>query len=283
MGTSAAKKAMDSAGVAPDEIDVIAGCVSVSDYQSPNGLGELHRELGLPRRALVLPVNNEFNNFNACLLIGAGLIDAGVARKVLVVCSGNWTQHVSYRTPQSVSAADGAGAVVLAQTDDPAHFALVDTETVVDSGAFGTMYMSADELARPAWAAWSAPEYAVRTGSYFHITEEGVEAFKSFGVNAPPEAANALLKRTGVDSAHVTLISHQASTVLMDQWAKAIAPGAYLSTIENFGNLTVANIPATLAWGFDDIATDLLLLLGIGVEMQTNALLLRRGRQGSKS
>jgi 3-oxoacyl-[acyl-carrier-protein] synthase III len=281
MGTGAARKALASAGVDVAGIDVIAGFVSVSDHQSPNGLGEIHRDLGLSSSAMVLPVNNEFNNFNACLLLGAGLIDTGAADRVLVVCSGDWTQHVSYRTPQSVSAADGAGAVVLARTDDPTRFAVLDTETVVDTGAFGTMYMSADELARPAWGSWGAPEYGVRTGPYFHITPEGVAAFQTFGMDAPPRAAGTLLERAGLRGKDVTLVSHQASTVLMDHWSEEIAPGRYLSTIDTFGNLTVANIPVTLAWGYDRIDTDHLLLLGIGVEMQTNALLLGRGRQGS--
>jgi hypothetical protein len=41
--------------------------------------------------------------------------------------------------------------------------------------------------------------------------------------------------------------------------------------------MTVANIPVNLAYAFNSIDQDDILLLGIGVEMQTNAILLRRG------
>lgn len=276
MGTNAAKKALEDAKLQPADIDVIAGFVSISAYQSPNGLGAIHRDLGLRPDALILPVNCEFNNFNASVLAAAGLIRIGAADKVLVVCSGDWTQHVSYRTPQAVSAADGAGAAIVAATDDPARFAILDAETVVDTRVFGSMYMEADELAQPAWGAWSEPEYAVRTGAYFHITDEGVTAFQTFGMDAPPKAANELLARAGLHGSDVTLVSHQASSVLMNHWKTKIEPGQYLCTIETFGNLTVANIPATLAWGYESITKDHVLLLGIGVEMQTNALLLGR-------
>lgn len=277
MGAQAARAALDDAGLSATDIDVLTGYVSVSAYANPNGLGQIHRDLGLGPGAHIMPVNNEFNNFNSSVLLAAGLISIGMARNVLVVCTGDWSQRVSYRTAQAVSAADGAGAVVVAATDDPDRFSIVDTETTVDSRVFGTMYMNGDELGTSAWLAWNAPEQTVRTGAYFHITDAGVEAFRTFGMHAPPETANRLLERVGLEASDVTLVSHQASTVLMDHWGKAIGPGQYLKTIENFGNLTVANIPATLAWGYERVEKDHLLLLGIGVEMQTNALLLRRG------
>ena len=41
------------------------------------------------------------------------LIRAGRATYVLIALGDNWTRYVSYHTPQSVSAADGAAALVM--------------------------------------------------------------------------------------------------------------------------------------------------------------------------
>jgi 3-oxoacyl-[acyl-carrier-protein] synthase-3 len=85
-----------------------------------------------------------------------------------------------------------------------------------------------------------------------------------------------LLARHGLSGKDVSLVSHQASSVLMDAWKQAIQPAAYLQTLEEFANVTVANIPLNLAYHFDRIATEWVVLLAVGIEMHTNATLLRR-------
>ena len=80
-------------------------CVGES-VGDPNELSHLHQMLGMPQSTYVVPLNNEFSNFNAGLLFADAFIQAGRAKNILVVIGGNWTQHVNYHTVQSVSAAD---------------------------------------------------------------------------------------------------------------------------------------------------------------------------------
>ncbi len=264
----AAQRALDDAGLPAGKVEALFGDASVSEYVTPNELAEVHRRLGLPASAWIVPINL-MASFNTCLLLAHSLVQSGRCRNALIVCGCNWTRYVSYRTPQSVSAADGAGAAVVARTADPSRFALADAETVDDPADYGAMYMAGDASRTADGVSFTRP--------YFHITEAGVGAFQNFGMKAPAAAAKRLLERNGLDGSQICLISHQASRVLLDAWKAAVGPGQYLDTLEQFANMVGANVPVNLAYHRDRIAKDELVLLALGPEFMASALLLRRG------
>ena len=105
-----------------------------------------------------------------------------------------------------------------------------------------------------------------------------MEGFGAFGGGVAPTAVTTLLARHQIASASVTLIAHQASTVLLDRWQATIQPGQMIQTIADFANMTVANIPVNLAWSVanDPIAKDHLVLFALGPDMHANAVLLER-------
>lgn len=268
----AARQAVDSAGIKAEEIDVILGDGSVGEYIAPSDLAEVHHQLGLNESTWLAPINT-MAVFNTALVLAHSLVDSGRARNVLIVCGCNWTQHVSYRTPQSVSASDGAGAAVVGRTADPGHFAVAGVQTICRTASYGAMYMAGDPIR-------VGEETIGQTNSTFHITPEGLALFKEFGMEAPPKAVAKLLDGAGLTGDHVSLISHQASAVLMEQWKKSIQPKAYLETLQTFANMVAATIPANLAFFHDRVETDALVLLAMGTEFLTSAVLLRRERNG---
>lgn len=270
----ASLKAINAAKLHPADIDILLGCGSVSPYGDPNELCRLHQQLHLPSRAWTVPLNNEFSNFNAGLLLADSLIRAGRARNVLVTVGGNWSRHVDYHTVQAVSAADGAGSAVVGLMNH-SGWEVIDHETITRSEYFGTMYMEGDrypQLSRcdgHSWL-WSDP--------YFHITFAGFQGLEEFGVKEPPAAVKTLLSRNNLCSNEVTLIAHQATQKLLDAWKEAIRPAKMIHTIKKFANMTVANLPVNFAWAAEnnEIAQENLVLLGLGPDMHANALLLRQ-------
>jgi 3-oxoacyl-[acyl-carrier-protein] synthase-3 len=275
--TPAALRALDDAGLTGAAIDALIGYGSVSQYLVPNALAQLHHELDLPCTTWVLPINNEYSNFSAGLLLAHALVRANQAANVLVVCGGNWTRYVDYHTPPSISAGDGAGAAVVGRTADRSRFTLVDAEIETRSEYYGVMFMQPDMLPSvdPPGAGGVAPAY---TQPLFHITPAGQEVFRTFGEQAPGELVNRLLARNGLSGSDITLISHQTSSVLNDAWAKAIEPAQYLASLDTFGNMTLAAVPVNLAFFYDQIERDHLVLLGMGADIHASALLLRRNR-----
>ncbi len=269
---AAGQRALDAAGLASKDVDLVLGYASVSEYQMPNALARVHAELNLPKSAWVIPLNNEYANFNASLVMANAMIRTGQIKHALVVIGGNWSRYVDYHTPESVSAADGAAAAVVGVTSDKTRFEVVDFETEMATESYGVMFVEPDALPN------TADGVAAFTQPYFHITQAGFDGFKTFGMDVPPAVVLRLLARNGLVGKDVTLIAHQTSTVLNDHWVKVIAPAELLQTLGTFANMTLANIPVNLAFFQDKIAKDHLVLMALGPELSTNAVLLRRIR-----
>lgn len=271
----AALNALQAARLEPSSIDMLLGYASVSPFATPNELSHLHQMLQLPHSTYVVPLNCDFSNFNGGLLFADALIRAGRARNILVVAGGNWTRHVDYHTVQSVSAADGAGAAVVGLSSDASQWQVVDQNTVTMTSYFGSMYMRGQKFSQSPprdgheWL-WSDP--------FFQITSEGMEGFGEFGGKIAPTAVTQLLERNNIPSSSVTLIAHQASTVLFQMWQSILQPAQMIETIQNFANMTVANIAVNLAWSVanDPITQDNLVLFALAPDMHANALLLQR-------
>jgi len=269
----AARSALAAATLAAGDVDLLLGIGSVSAFDPPNALSQLHRELGLSATCWVLPLANDFSNFNAGLLLADALIRAERATNVLVAVGTNWTRHVDYHTPQAISAADGAAAAVVGA--GRRGWRIIDQQVLMATEHYGSMIMAGQPVAlAPPVEGYSSLD----TPPTFVITPDGARAFGSFGVDASVGAVFELLKRNHLAGADISLISHQASSVLTNAWQAAIQPAQYLGTLALFANMTAANIPVNLAWAElnEGIAKDRLVLFALGPDMHAHALLLAR-------
>jgi 3-oxoacyl-[acyl-carrier-protein] synthase-3 len=271
----AATSALADAGLAPGDIDLLIGVASVSDYVSPNGLVQLHQQLGLPARCQALPLGTEFTIFNDGLVLAEALIRTGRGlRNALIVCGCNWSRHVSYHEATCIGAADGAGAAVMAVTEDQDRFALVDVVTDTYTKYYGAMRMGARQVGPIDPPPPYLPESF--TTPLMYLGDEAAKQYQEYGAKVPPRIVDRLLRRNGLTADEITLITHQASSVLIDAWAAAIKPGQYLTTLTEYANMTSASVPVTLAAQYGEITRNNLVLLTIGMQQQTSAVLLRR-------
>jgi 3-oxoacyl-[acyl-carrier-protein] synthase III len=274
----AAKMALKRAKKKPEDIDLLIGTGSISEYIQPNALSQLHKELGLPARAWVIPVGDDYSNFASSLLLADGLLKANRAKNILICLGGNWTRNVDYHTLQSISAADGAGAAVMAMSTDKSRWYVADQCTVTDTRYYGSMYTDGVALeANPPIKGFSN----VFSPHFFQITAEGGEGFKKFGTKIALTSVTKLLKQNKITAANVSFIPHQTSSVLIDYWCTHLSPkpAQVLSTLEEFANVTVAIHALNLAW-FEEKGTiekNKLVLMALGPDMHANAMLLQRG------
>jgi 3-oxoacyl-[acyl-carrier-protein] synthase-3 len=264
---TACQHALTEAELEPNDIDLLVGWASISEFLTPNALSVVHKELNLRDDAWLLPIEG-LENFSTALMTADAMIKACRGKNALVVSGCNWSQYVDYHTPQSASAADGAGAVVLAPSDQKSLFSFLDARTEVQSRDYGAMFMQGDGMPTILPAAWSNP--------YFHITAAGFSVFNNFGKKAPVNVANYLLKKHKLRSKDVTLISHQASRELMDHWERKIQPGQYLDTMLEFANIVSATVPVTFAYKYHKIEKDYVLLLNPSAEFKAVGALLKR-------
>lgn len=275
----AAIMALENAGKKPGDIDILLGLGSISEYVQPNMLTQVHKELGLSSNSWVIPIGNDYSNYASCLLLADALIKAQRAKNILICIGGNWTRNVNYHTPQSISAADGAGAAVVSLSDDASKWFVADYCTVTNSANYGTMFTKAAEYAVP-----DLIEYPkIYSSHFFQITAEGLKDFGSFGMQQAITAVLELLKKNNLTGDDISFMPHQTSQVLIDYWLKQIVPqpAQCLSTMKKFANVTVATHALNLAWFEENepVQKDNLVMLALGPDMHANAMLLKRNDQ----
>ena len=273
---TAAQMAMQDAGVTPAQIDMLIGDASISDYLVPNGISEVHKKLGLSAAAWPLAVTSAFSQFNAAVMMADALIRAGRAKYVLIALGDNWTGYVHPDTQQALSAADGAAACVVGPGRDTSGWALVDTRTEVANDYFGGMFMASDLV--------PGPEGNL-TKPYFQIMPKGVEGFLKFAAVRPQALAlqqlnaTADLKQVDGKWQDLSFVCHQASSVLINVWVKAINPENTIITLTDYANMVHCSSLFNLSWGMKnrpDFTQNWLQTLCIGPDMHVNVSLFRR-------
>ncbi|MGH3692853.1 MAG: hypothetical protein ACRDRX_02415 [Pseudonocardiaceae bacterium] len=265
----AARRALAAAGRTIEQVDLLLGYASVSQWAMPNDLARVAARLGLPPHAEVVPVNSEFTNFNQGLVLADALLSLGRATCALIVVGGNWTRYVDYHTAPAISAGDGAAAAVLACSDDPTRFAVVASQVEHRYSYLGGMFLDSD----PAWPATTPPRYLAPV---FHLEPLGVRAFKDFGTAGLPALVGDVLARHGVAAGDVAFLGHQASAVLNQAWQAAIRPGQFISTLPTFANMTLASVAVNLDICYEEIVTPFVVIVTLGPEVSGNVVLLGR-------
>jgi 3-oxoacyl-[acyl-carrier-protein] synthase-3 len=93
MAELAAEKLFAS-GVNREDIDLLILVTQSPDYNLPTSACILQDRLGIPKSSAAFDVNQGCSGFIYGLAIGASLIDSGVARKGLLVCSDTYTKYI---------------------------------------------------------------------------------------------------------------------------------------------------------------------------------------------
>lgn len=257
----AAQQALAQADLKPEQIDRLYGYASVSEFITPNALYKVHAALKLPSQTLVVPINSEFSNFITSVVQAWEAIVADHCQNALVVCGCHWTKYVDYNKGHSLSVGDGAGAVVIGRSN---RFKLIayESETLGDQYDVMTLQYRVGENSQ------LIPTYDINS-------ETGIQLFMTLGMEGPPRLIKSLLKRHNLAGNDIALIAHQASRQLMEHWSQSIQPKEYFDTFEQFGNLTLASIPVTLACCFNKITADYVVLAALGVGFHQVVLLIK--------
>ena len=261
---SAARAALEASGVDIHQIDRIYGCVSPSSHLVPNGLFEVHRQLGLSNTALVLPITTEFTTFVLSCALAKEAIASGACDYVLVACGSAWTQNMDYTNPHAWSVGDAASAVVLGPAE---RFVWLDHAVVTHSAAVDSMTLRPRSV---------ETDHGPSTKATFQIAPEGIRAFLELGMTEPPRLLSTLMYKYDVAPGNLTLVSHQASARLMDRWAEQLRPAAYLSSLAELGNMTLATIGVNLARDSDKITTDYVGCIALGAGQHFAVSLIQR-------
>lgn len=239
MGTEAARMALQTAGLSPDQIDLIICATCSPDGMFPASASLIQEALGA-HHAAAFDINAACTGFLAAMATGAQFINAGVYERVLVVGAEVLSRIIDWSDRGTcVLFGDGAGAIVLEKGE---------------TGGVGPFVLKSDGSgARLLYARGPASSRAsVAESEGFCIVMDGREVFK-FAVRAMEEVTRQAIEQAGLTVEDIDfVVPHQANQRIISAVGKAmnLPPERMISNVEKYGNTSSASIPLALceAW-----------------------------------
>jgi 3-oxoacyl-[acyl-carrier-protein] synthase-3 len=118
MGYKVALKALEDAGIDKEELDLIIVATSSPEKISPSTACIIHNKLGIKKDVPSFDINAVCSGFIYALTIGATFISSGMYKNILVIATEAYSKITDWNHKHSVFFGDGAGAVVLGQSNN---------------------------------------------------------------------------------------------------------------------------------------------------------------------
>jgi 3-oxoacyl-[acyl-carrier-protein] synthase III len=268
MGALAARAALDDAGLAPEDIDLIILATSTPDQTFPATAVTIQAELGITHGA-AFDMQAVCSGFVFALATADSYLKSGQFKRALVIGAEAFSRILDWQDRSTcVLFGDGAGAVVVeAQKLNGA---------LTDRGILATSLRS-DGRYRDKLYVDGGPS---STGTVGHVRMDGPEVFRH-AVTKISEVIDATLTQAGYNASDVDwFVPHQANKRILDGAARKLGldPARVIITVDKHANTSAASIPLALNQGRTDgrIKTgDLVLLEAMGGGFTWGAVLLR--------
>ena len=239
MATRAARDALDRAGIAGRDLDLIVVATTTPDYLLPTAAALVQEQLGA-RRAGIFDLGAACAGFIYGLAVARGLIAAGTAERVLLIGAETISRYVDWTDRATcVLFGDGAGAVVIEAS--AAGVGIASTVLHGDGAKRELLTVKGGGSRHPPTVE------SVRDGLHF-IRMQGNEVFK-MAVPSMANAAEEAIARAGLRLDDIDLlIPHQANLRIIDAVAKRLRldPAKVFVNIQRYGNTSAASIPIAL-------------------------------------
>ncbi len=241
LGTAASKEAIQRAGLAPTDIDMIVYATLSPDYFFPGTAVFVQRNLGL-KDIPCLDIRQQCTGFIYALSIADQYIRSGMMKHVLVIGSEVHSTGLDISTAGrdvTVLFGDGAGAAVLGRATDDKHM-ILSTHIHADGSEAEILWTEYPSSAHDPRI--SAEAMAER--KHFPVMN-GKKVFKHAVTKMPQALMEGMvanqLKLTDIDM----VIPHQANLRINQMVQKMIGlPDDRIhNNIQKYGNTTAATIP----------------------------------------
>jgi len=232
LGMQAARKAIEAAGLKPEDIDLIIVATSTPDMVFPSTATLLQHKLGIAG-CPAFDVQAVCSGFIYALTVADALIQSGSASKALVIGAEVFSRILDFKDRTTcVLFGDGAGAVVLEASEVPGILA---TDIHADGKHSAILCVPGH----------------VSGGSVLGdpvLKMDGQAVFK-LAVGVLEETARASLAKAQLTQADIDwLIPHQANIRIMQSTARKLkmSMDKVIVTVDQHGNTSAASIPLAL-------------------------------------
>ena len=240
MGAVAALRAIHTAGLDPEDIDLIILATLTPDYWMPSTAALVKEAIG-NTKAFAFDVMAACSGFVYGYATASAYLQAGLAKHAVVIGAELLTRFLDYTDRSTcILFGDGAGAVVLSATDEPTRPSGIEL-TTEPQGAYMIWLPAGGSKAPPSEGTIARGEHKIRM--------EGRETYR-FATKTLASTALTAVGKAGWSQDDVDLIiPHQANVRIIE----AVAKGLDLSmdriyvNLDKYGNTSAASVPIALA------------------------------------
>ena len=264
MATKAAQVALDDAGIAAADVDLIIVATSTPDFVFPSTACLVQANLGIKKGA-AFDVQAVCSGFVYALTTAEALIKAGRATTALVIGAEVFSSILDWNDRGTcVLFGDGAGAIVLQSSDEPG---ILSAQLNADGSQMGILCAAGNV------------SHGKVVGDPF-LRMDGQAVFK-LAVNALTQSAHDVCTEAGVDLADIDwMVPHQANVRILNFLSRRlnISEEKVVITLDKHANTSAASVPLAF-----DVARrdgrikggDLVLMQGVGGGFTWGSVLVR--------
>lgn len=232
LGLIAAQRALEMAGVAADELDLIIVATSTPDFIFPSTACLIQGQLG-NKGAAAFDIQAVCSGFAYALGVADKFIRSGSHRKALIIGAEVFSRILDWKDRGTcVLFGDGAGAVVLEASEQPGILA---TAMHADGSQNGILNVPGQICGGQV------------TGDPF-LRMDGQAVFK-FAVRVLAEIADEVCATAGLSPRDIDwLIPHQANIRIIEATGKklGVERDKVIVTVDRHGNTSAASVPLAL-------------------------------------
>ena len=232
LATEAAKKALETAGVAPEKVGLIVLATATPDQTFPSSATRVQTALGI-NDCIAFDVAAVCTGFLYALSVADNMVKGGMADYALVIGSETFSRILDFEDRATcVLFGDGAGAILL-KAEEAQDRGILSTKLHADGSHNDLLYVDGG---------------VSTTGTVGKLRMKGKEVFRHAVVNLA-EVLGEALAASGHEVSEVDwVVPHQANKRILDATAKklGIDPSRVVITVDQHANTSAASVPLAL-------------------------------------
>ncbi len=231
LGTEAARRALDAAGLAATDIDLIVLATATPDQTFPSSATKVQAALGI-NDCVSFDVAAVCSGFLYALSVADSMLRTGPAKRALVIGSETFSRILDWEDRATcVLFGDGAGAIVLEAQEG--ERGILSSRLHADGRHNGLLYVDGGPST---------------TGTVGKVRMKGPDVFKHAVTNLAA-VLREVLETSGLTSDDIDwVVPHQANARILDATARKLGlpAGKVVITVDQHANTSAASVPLAL-------------------------------------